>query len=201
MKKHSDLTLAERVAIEQANAEAFAINQERRRRLEEHWKQVMLAEKPIVADLAAKGRNVESVWDLVNMPPNYAEAIPVLLKHLVLPYHDRIREGIARALAVKEAAYAWPTLVSEYRKAPSGYDGDGIRMGTKDALAVALSVTTTGATLGELIALAKDQSQGASRILLLHGLRKSKNPAAKEAIEELASDPDLKKEIASWKRK
>lgn len=52
----------------------------------------------------------------------------------------------------------------------------------------------------ELIALAKDRSQGHSRLLLLRGLKKSKSAKAKRALEELASDPVLAKEIASWRK-
>jgi len=58
----------------------------------------------------------------------------------------------------------------------------------------------TDATLNELITLAKDPSLGESRVLLLRGIRKFKNPTARKAIEELASDPALAKEIASWKK-
>jgi hypothetical protein len=68
----------------------------------------------MLADLRQVGLNVESVWDLVNLPPTCREAIPVLLKHLVLPYHDITRQGIARALAIKDERSAWPVLVKEY---------------------------------------------------------------------------------------
>lgn len=58
----------------------------------------------------------------------------------------------------------------------------------------------TDETLPELIALAKDRTQGESRVLLLSALkqRRNKNPPAKQAIAELASDPELVREIASW---
>ncbi len=76
------------------------------------------------------------------------------------------------------------------------------RLGAKDGLACALSVAVTDETLPELIALAKDRTQGESRVLLLSALKKrrNKNPLAKQAIEQLASDPDLEKEIASWRK-
>jgi hypothetical protein len=35
-------------------------------------------------------------------------------------------------------------------------------------------------------------------LLLLSALRKSKTAVAKDALEELAGDPALQKEIASW---
>ena len=58
----------------------------------------------------------------------------------------------------------------------------------------------TDAVVEELIALAKNRSHGNSRLLLLRGLKRSKSPAAKRALKELAFDPVLAKEIASWKR-
>jgi hypothetical protein len=142
---------------------------------------------------------VNSVWDLVNTSTRYAEIIPILLKHLKLPYSDRTKEGIVRALAVPDARTAWPILVTEYRKAPIG-DENGIRLGGKDGLAAALSATATDAVMDELVALAKDRAQGDSQLLLLRGLRKSKSQIARRALEELASDPALSKEIASWQR-
>jgi hypothetical protein len=59
--------------------------------------------KPLIEALAAVGRPVKSVWDLVNTTESYPEAIPVLVEHLPRPYHFRTREAIARALTVKEA--------------------------------------------------------------------------------------------------
>jgi hypothetical protein len=57
-------------------------------------------------------------------------------------------------------------------------------------------------TLPELIALAQDRFLGDSRVLLLSALKKRRNkhPLVKQALVELASDPDLAKEIASWRK-
>jgi hypothetical protein len=166
-------------------------------------------EEPILADLRAVALDVESVWDLVNTSTRYSEAVPILLRHLLLPYSDRTREGIARSLAVAEpeVCKAWPTLVEEYRKASVGWgivapgDTKEYRLGAKDGLACALAVAVTDETLADLIAIAKDRAHGESRVLLLSALRKSKNPLAKQAIEELANDPDLEKEIGSWRKR
>lgn len=43
------------------------------------------------------------MWDLVNTNARYPAAIPILLDHLRRSYHQRIREGVIRALTVKEA--------------------------------------------------------------------------------------------------
>lgn len=165
--------------------------------------------EPILRELREVGWDVQSVWDLVNVTTPYPEAIPILIKHLQLSYSDIVREGVARSLAVPDPQVqkAWPLLVEQYRKAPMGWgikapgDTKEYRLGAKDGLACALSVAVTEETLPELIALAKDRSYGESRVLLLSALRKirNKNPLAKEAIKELASDPDLEKEITSWR--
>lgn len=60
-------------------------------------------EAPILAELANAGVRVDSVWELVNANSSYTAVIPVLTKHLRLPYHPKVREGIARALTVREA--------------------------------------------------------------------------------------------------
>lgn len=175
------------------------INQAKACRRAEQSVAVRAEEAPILADLRAVGSNLKSVWDLVNTSGRYPDAVPVLLKHLPQPYSDRTKEGIARALAVSEAKYAWPLLVEEYCKAPVG-EKDGVRFGAKSGLAAALAATATDDVIGELIVLAKDQSHGSSRLLLLRALRRSKAVAAKQILEELASDPALSKEISSWKR-
>lgn len=160
--------------------------------------QYRIEEAPVVEALREAGVEVDSVWDLVNTAKPYPKAIPVLLEELGKPYSSRVREGIARALSVRDAKAAWPILVEKYRKEPNL---PGNLSGAKDGLAVALSATVTNDTIDELIALAKDVSHGSTRLLLLHGIRRSRTPQAKRAIEELASDPQLAKEIASWRKR
>lgn len=186
------------------------INQARRKERAERSARLREEEKPIVSDLRQEGLDVESIWDLVNTSKQYPKVIPILLRHLSLPYSDRTREGIARSLAVPEPEIrkAWPVLVAEYRRAPTGWgiiapgDTKEFRLGAKDGLACALSVAVTDETLPELIALAKDPAQGESRILLLPALKKRRNKSAmtKQAIDELARAPELAKEIASWRK-
>jgi hypothetical protein len=175
------------------------INRERNERRTEQADARRKEEIPLVADLRKIGLPVRSVWDLVGMARPYPEAVPILLDHLTKPYSDRIAEGIARALAVPDARNAWQLLVSEYVKAP--WERNGVRVGAKDGLAVALAATVTNDTMSELIVLAKDRSHGPSRLLLLRSLRKSNSPAVLRAIEELRNDPDLSKEIAAWTRR
>lgn len=205
------LTVEERYRLkltEEETAMLREINRLRQERNIERGKRLRLEGEPIVKDLRAVGLELESVWDLVNRPSNYPEAIPVLLNHLQKPYSDRTREGIARALSIRYPAVreAWPILVREYRNTPEGWgivapnDTVNVKLGAKDGLACTLCVAVTDETMEEFISLVKDPANGESRLLLLPALRKSKNPQAKIVLEELASDPVFAKEIASWNK-
>ena len=200
-KRRRPVTAAELDARLQADPEFQAGKKERDLALAERVARLQEEQAPIVADLKAAGFGVNRLSDLIMRSAPYPAAIPILLKHLVLPYSDPTRETLARILAVPDARYAWPFLVAEYRKAPIADENGVRRRGAKDGLAVALAATATDSTIDELIALAKDRSHGASRLLLLRALRKSKSVAAQQAIEELSTDPDLEKEIASWRKR
>jgi hypothetical protein len=146
------------------------------------------AEQPLVDELRQIGYRVDTAWDLVSTAEPYHDALPILLRHLSKPYPDRVREGIARALAVRrEARFAWPALVSLYREEPPGTDA-------KDGLAVALAAISDRATLPELIELAEDRRHGASRVLLIRGLTRSRQSEARTALERLQDDPDTGEE-------
>lgn len=75
-----------------------------------------IEEAMLLADLRRVGYRLESVWDFVNSADSYPEAIPVLLDHLRRPYSDIHREGIARALTVREArGLAGPAMIDLLR--------------------------------------------------------------------------------------
>lgn len=145
------------------------------------------AEAPVVEALRAAKVPVRSVWDLVNAPNTYEQSLPILLEHLQQPYPEVVREGIARALAVPAAKFAWRSLVDLYRQ-------ETVRR-TKDGLAVAISNIADDETLDDVIALARDATHGESRVLLLHTLERSRLPKARKALMELGGDPMLKKEV------
>ncbi len=165
--------------------------------------------EPLLNELRAVGLNLSNVGELIMRREPYPQAIPILLRHLTMPYSDAIIETIARSLAVREPEVrkAWPLLVARFRAAPTGRglkakgDKREYELGAKDGLACTLAVAVTNETLEELIELLKDSSQGDSRILLLSALKKSKDPRAKAAIDLLANDPVLAKEIASWRKR
>ena len=80
--------------------------QERQRQVAQ-WRR---AEAPLVEELRESGFEVDSAWDLVNTSTPYPRALPILVKHLERPYPDRVREGIARALAVGDAQFVGSIL-------------------------------------------------------------------------------------------
>lgn len=173
-------TAAELMAELQADPAFVAQRAQRedeQRRREAEWRS---AEAPLVAELRAAGLAVDSAWDLVNTTAPYVEVLPILLEHLGRPYPDRVREGIARSLAVPEAAFGADTLLALYAAEPAETDA-------KQGLAVALATAAAEDRIDELIALAGDPAHGSSRLLLLRAL-------PREALKAFASDPELGEE-------
>jgi hypothetical protein len=183
-KKVSAQELAAQLAADPAHQARFRQQEEERLRWEA---ELTVAEAPLVAELAAQGLTVNSVWDLVNSAKPYPGAIPILLRHLSRSYPDRIREGIARALAVPDARQAWPALIAAFRAEPQS--------GTKQGLAAALAAITGDDVLDELVALLRDPKHGESRVLLVNPLGRSRDPRARRALMELGADPVLAKQV------
>lgn len=95
----------------QKDADYQARTAEKQRQWAEQEALLRRDEKPLVEALTAAGwppsvrqcGNARSVWDLVNTAESYPHLLETLADHLSRPYHACIREGIARALAVREA--------------------------------------------------------------------------------------------------
>ena len=170
----------------QADPEWRAAQAEKERRRAEQHERYAEQEAPVVAALAEVGVEVESVWDLVNSKDDhYADAVPVLVEHLQdESYPDRVREGIARSLSFRKAAPAWSALVELYRSTTDSFD-------LQQGLAVAMAGTVTDETVDELVAEARRDEHGESRLLLLLGLKRLGTSKAREALGGLRDDPDL----------
>jgi hypothetical protein len=98
-------------------------------------------ERNLLADLAAVGFDVGSVWELVNSPNPYPSAIPILCKHLSLPYDTKIREGIARALTVREARGTPGRIILTELQRPVEQSPRAVRWALANALTVAGDVS------------------------------------------------------------
>ena len=75
--------------------------------------EVLAADEALmVAEIRGLGYDIDSVWDLVNNTPHpvlerrfiggYEKAYPTLVRHLELAHHRRTREGVIRALTVRD---------------------------------------------------------------------------------------------------
>jgi hypothetical protein len=190
VKLRKPMTLAEHDALLKSEGRYEEMSEAQRQRDEElarreaEWRR---AEAPLVEQLRAAGFDVDSAWDLVNTSIPYPAALAILLDHLGRGYPDRVREGIARALAVRDAKIGWEKLTRLYREEPVETDA-------KDGMAVALAAASDDEVVDELIALARDGAHGNSRLLLLRGLKRSRDPRAQAALEEFALDPVLGQE-------
>jgi HEAT repeat protein len=195
-RRRKGLTLAEHDALLKAEGRYEGVMAEHRRReaeLEREEAELREAEAPLVDELREAGYAVSSAWDLVSTAVPYPSALPILLAHLQHPYPDRVREGIARALAVPDAAFAWDDLARLYRNEPPDTDA-------KDGLAAALAATASESVVEQLIELAQDTKHGESRVLLLGALARSRTPEAQRALQELHIDPQLATELERLRR-
>jgi hypothetical protein len=180
------VTAGEFLAKLENDADFVARREEQNRAAEAKAEALRIDEAPLVTDLRAAGYDVTSVWDLVNSSSNYVGAIPILLSHLARSYSSPTREGIARALGIRDAIDEWPVLRGRYEN-----EGD---LRVRDGLAAALSAIANDSVIDSVIALIQDSANGPSRVLLLRALAKSKAPRARETLMALRSDPFLDKE-------
>lgn len=181
------MTAAELMAKLAADPEFVAARERQDAEIAAREAELRIAEAPLAEALRAVGLQVESAWDLVNTAEPYPEALPILIEHLRRPYPDAVREGIARALGVPDASFAWDELVEHYRREKSGR--------VKDGLAAALSgiAAADERFLDKVIELAEERENGPSRVLLLYVFRKPR-PNAKEVLTRFREDPELRKE-------
>jgi len=161
--------------------------EEERQKKAAEWRK---AEKPLMEELNEAGFAVTSAWDLVNTKARYPAAVPILLKHLMRPYPERVREGIARALAVPEARMGWETLLQAFRD-----ETDTTTSGVKWALALALGAAATDEVLGDVLPLVRDLDLGRNRVPLLPALGRSNDARARQLLEELQNDETIAREV------
>lgn len=143
-------------------------------------------QRVLTRELKDVGVTVSTVWDLVNSGDDYPKAIPVLVRHLKIPYDAKIREGIARALTVAEAVPFESELLAVFESEPD--DGE---TGVKWALANAIAFIVTDENVDRVINIVADPIHGASRSILLPVLAASDTDMAKKTLQCLADDPQV----------
>ena len=180
------ITAAEHMALLQKNPEWVARNAETEARLKERREQSRKEQSRLLAELAGIGIRIESVWDFVNTADKYPAAIPVLLRHVPLPYSKRIKEGIIRALTVN---YAGPEVLRELIR-QFCEQTDHSPNSLKWVLGNAISEVARPADAETVIALAMNPAHGDSRDALTQRLpRVVKNKARlNEVLQHLMRD-------------
>jgi hypothetical protein len=163
----------------------------RRRKLDEdlarRQAEYIVAEAPLRDALQRAGIVVETVWHLKSDTTSYPAVVPILLEHLQRSYPSRVREGIARAVAVRVARAWWNQLVTLFR--------DETDKEVKFAIGTALCAAATSDVFDDVVTLLRDRSQGSGRLALLRVVTRSRDVRRDMILDDLAAGPDLGIEI------
>lgn len=148
---------------------------------------IMSEVETVKTELSKVGVSINDIYDLVNTKEPYPRAIPVLLNLLKKGIeHIGIKEGIIRALAVKEAVgIANPVLFEEYNKTPKD------KMLLKWAIGNTIYTTITENYIEKAVAIVKDKSNGMSRQMFVLALGKIKSTDIENVLIELLDDNEV----------
>jgi len=147
----------------------------------------------VVREFAREGLTVGSVYDFVNTDASYPRAIPVLIRLLQTVRNARIKEGVIRALTVKEAkGIASNPLLEEFDRisAPpySTWYADTLRTLIGNALSVVADETVKEG----ILVRAADPKSGTARVTLLPVLYRYKSdPRVEQILWESLGDPEV----------
>lgn len=148
----------------------------------------------LIEDLSSIGIKISSIWDLVNTKEKYPKAIPFLLKYLPHLKYERSKEGIIRALTVKEAkGQAVPLLIKEYLKTPKEKDHFRWVIGN------AVFATVTLDDVASIIPIVINIENGWSREMFVFAIGKFKTDEVKNVLLKLMIDKDKEIEQAAMK--
>ena len=152
------------------------------------------AERPILADLALAGVHVDTVWNLHKIDPaQRVQSVPVLLRHVVLDYPDRVLEGLGQGLTDKIVRPWWAELKALYLQPQHAV--------VRDRLACALAECAQRQHYDDLLAFLDNEALGESRIYFLRPINRIGNRMTpgkgRAVIESAATDPTLGREAAA----
>lgn len=152
-------------------------------------------------ELSKAGIVVNDVYDLVNTKAPYPKAIPILINSLREGISERkIKEGVIRALGVKEAkGIAGPVLLTEFYNTPND---DQI---ARWVIGNAMTVVVTRDEVDEVLEIVKDKTNGMSRQMFVYALSGFRSDEIEDTIIQLLSDDDVVihalKVLRRWKSK
>ena len=139
----------------------------------------------LIYELADIGIIVNSIWDLVNTKTKYPEAIPILMKYLPLVNYIRNKEGIVRALSVKEAkGLILPLMIKEYMQLTK--DKENLRW----LIGNAVNATITKEEVELIFPIVLNKGNGLSRQMFVSALGKINTEKVREILKQLLNDDD-----------
>ena len=195
-------------------AEQHRLTDDQLRRISKEWREDALRrqddrlaahrltaepERPILIDFESRGFATSSVGALRMHYKDYSSLVPIIFSHLKRNYQDKIREDLARLLENSAAFQYWQELAQMYIEADPD-SNEGLMTGIAVALNGLYKLTKNPDLLNKIYKLLRDRSRGVTRIMMLDCIRRKRDGESVALITELAADPDLKKEITSWKR-
>lgn len=137
-------------------------------------------------ELLKVGIEVNNIYDLVNTNKSYAEVIPVLINLIQIVNGKREKEGIIRALTVKEAkGIANKVLLNEF------YLNAKKDLSLLWVIGNAMSIIATKEDIKELIDIVRDKSYGTSRQMFVLALGKFKTDEVENVLISLLDDNDI----------
>lgn len=123
MSKRKPITASELMAKLEADPEWVARSDARERDREAQEQICAADEAELVQEIQNAGYDIDSIWDLVNNTPHpilerrflgeYQPAYPILVRHLDITHRKETREGIIRALTVKDGGFEVETALLE----------------------------------------------------------------------------------------
>ena len=112
MARRKPMTASEHMEELSRDPEYLARVAERDRKIAEGAAEYAQEDDLIAREAKELGYQINSVWDFVNNSPHpfllrpfvgpYERAYPLLVRHLSVSHHPKVREGIIRALTVKD---------------------------------------------------------------------------------------------------
>ncbi|MCD9152939.1 hypothetical protein [Aeromicrobium duanguangcaii] len=151
------------------------------------------AERPLIEELRSAGVLVSSVWQLYAHPDKGEVAFPILRRHLLLDYPDRILEGIARGFTRQAVRQNWAQLLEIYLRES--------RPPVRDGLAATLSMHAVRAHYEDLIGILENEALGETRIYFLRPVNLIGNRMepgrGRQVVAQVAADPQLVREATA----
>ena len=135
-------------------------------------------------ELKKQGVLINDIYDLVNSSKSYPAAIPILINFLRANVDDdNLKEGIIRALAVKEAkGKAGEILLQEFFKTPKD------KMMLRWAIGNTMAIVMTENELDKVLEIIQDKENGIARQQFVIGLGKFKSEKVENILINLLDD-------------